>query len=110
MAEIIIDREYYPAIFVARIVNIVIGIIEAALTVRLVLMLFGANPASPFIAWVYGVTGGLLGPFAGAFPSLSLGGASALDIVAILGMIVYAVVGWLILQFLSFIFVSERSL
>lgn len=106
VAEIALRQNYYPGIFVARVINAVVGIIEIALALRVVLELFGASPSSQFVAWVYTVTTGLIGPFAGAFPGLSLGSASVIDVVAILAMIGYAILGWLIIQILSFIFVS----
>jgi YggT family protein len=105
--EVIVEREYYPAVFVARVVNTIIGIIEVLLVVRLLFELFGANAASPFIAWIYGMSGALMGPFANAFPAFQLGGASMLDVTAILAMIVYAVIGWLLVEILSLIFVSS---
>ena len=110
MAEMVLRRSYYPALFVARVVNAIVGVIEVALVARVILELFGANASSPFVAWIYGITAALMGPFAGAFPTLSLGSASVLDIVAILAMIGYAVLGWLIVQLLSLMFVSTNAI
>jgi len=107
MTTVIVEQDYYPALFVARVANTIIGVIEAFLIVRLVLELFGANPAAPFIGWIYGVSGALMGPFMNAFPAFSLGGASALDLTALLAMIVYAAIGWLVIEVLSLIFVSH---
>lgn len=87
-----------------RLVDRVIGIIETAFVLRLALQLFGANPSSQFVAWLYTLTNKLAWPFAGAFPALSLWRGSAIDFSIILAMICYAVLGWLIIQFLSFIF------
>ena len=105
MADVIVQRRpyYYPGVFIMRIVNGVIGLIEAMLVLRLVLQLLGANPSSQFIAWVYGVTDNLVGPFAGAFPSLSVGGYAA-EFSTIFAMVGYAIIGWLIARLLSFIF------
>jgi YGGT family len=105
---IVRTETYRPGILVVQLVNTIIGIIEAALLLRIVLELFGASPASSFVAWVYDVTGSLLGPFASAFPNMSLGGGLVLDIVAILGMIAYAILGWVIIQILLFIFGAGR--
>jgi hypothetical protein len=104
MAEIALQRTYYPAIFVARIVNAIVGIIEFALAVRIILELFGASSSSQFVAWIYGVTSAIIGPFAGAFPGLVFGPGSVIDLVAILAMIGYAVLGWLVVRLLMFIF------
>ncbi|HEY5383256.1 MAG TPA: YggT family protein [Candidatus Paceibacterota bacterium] len=107
MEDVIIERSYYyPGAFVARVVNGVFGLIEAALVLRLVLELLGANPSSQFIAWVYGVTDPLIGPFVGAFPGLSIGNGYAIELVIVVAMIGYAIIGWLVMKLLSFIFSS----
>jgi len=99
MAEVITRDPYYaPGYFVAQVINVIFGIIEFLLLVRVVLELLAANASAPFIAWIYQLTGGLMGPFVNAFPNLALGGGSFIDVVAILAMIVYAVIGWIILQ------------
>lgn len=106
MAEFLVQRPYYPAVFVARVINVIIGIIEIVLILRILLDLFGANSVSQFVNWIYGVSTVLLSPFAGAFSPFSLGNGSEFDIVAVLAMIIYAFIGWLLIQLLSFIFVS----
>ncbi|MDO8481693.1 MAG: YggT family protein [bacterium] len=106
MAELVIEHShYYPGTFVPRLINGIIGIIEAVLSLRLVLELLGASPSARFIAFVYQITDGLLGPFAGAFPSFSLGGNFVIDLSIIVAMIGYAILGWLIIRLLSFIFI-----
>jgi hypothetical protein len=106
MTETIVQHPYYPAIFVARIINWIVGIIEILLGLRLLLELFGADTASPFVTWVYSITMTILTPFSGAFPSLSLGGSSVIDLVTLIAMIGYAVLGWILTEVLSLIFVS----
>ena len=109
MTELVASRTYYPGTFIFRIINGIIGLIEAALALRLVLELVGANASSQFVATVYGITDRFLGPFVGAFPNISLGGGYEIDVTAILGMIGYAILGWLIIQVLSFIFSAAYS-
>lgn len=92
-----------------RLVNAVIGIIETAFAIRVALQLFGANPSSPFVSWIYGITDSLAGPFAGAFPLWSLGGNSVIDLSIILAMIGYAILGWLISMLVSFFLDSIRQ-
>ena len=104
--ELALERRYYPAVFVVRIANAVVGIIEISLAVRIVLELFGASSSSQFVAWIYNVTAPLVGPFLGAFPGLAMGPGSVIDVVAILAMIGYAVLGWIIVRLLMFIFSS----
>ncbi len=107
MTDITVTETYYsPGIFVVRLVNILVGIVEALFALRIVLELFAANPGSQFVAWVYNVTAYMIGPFAGAFPSIPLGNGAVFDVVALLAMIAYAVLGWVLIQILSFIFSS----
>ena len=105
MAEYVIQNSYsyYPGRFVVRVINIVFGIIEALLALRLILEFLGANAGSPIVAWVYGVTGSLIGPFANAFPQLVFSGF-VLDLTTIFAMIGYAFIGWLVMMLLSFVF------
>jgi hypothetical protein len=105
MAELVVGRTYYyPGVFVYRLVNGLIGLIDAALALRLVLELFGASASSQFVATVYEITDRLLGPFVGAFPNFSLGSGFVIDVTAILGMIGYAILGWIIIRVFALIF------
>ncbi len=110
MAELIVQRSYYPAILVARLINVVVGIVEVVLILRILLELFGANSVSRFVNWIYGVSAVLLGPFAGSFAPLSLGNRSEFDIAAVLAMVAYVFTGWFFIQLLSFIFVSASRI
>jgi hypothetical protein len=69
------------------------GIIEVLIALRFGLRAFGANPAAPFSAAIYTITGPLVAPFNGMFgePQLSQSVFEPQSIVAIL---VYALVGW----------------
>jgi hypothetical protein len=93
-----------------RLVNAIIGVIETAFVVRVILQLFGASPSSPFVSWLYSLTDGLAAPFAGAFPVWPLGGNSVIDLTIILAMICYALLGWLLVLLISFVFGSIREI
>ncbi len=101
---------YYPASLSVWLVNLVIGFIEAAFALRIILLLLAANPSSPFVAWVYDTTQRLLGPFAGALPVFSIGRGAVIELSVILAMIAYSVLGWLIIRLLDIIFFSPRFL
>ena len=110
MAEIVYERPsyygyYYSSAFAARVVNTVIGIIEFMLAFRIVLLLLGASSSSQFVAWVYGVTDSLIGPFSGAFANWNIGGM-VLDISALFAMIGYVIIAWLLIRLVSFLFAS----
>ena len=106
MAEIVLRQTYYPKVFVLRVVNMLIGIVEFALAARLVLEVLGASSSSQFVEWVYTVTDALVQPFSGAFSALAMGNGSVIDVVAIFAMIGYAVIGLVVIQLLLFIFSS----
>jgi len=112
MAEYILDRydySYYPGLLVTRAVNIIFGVIEFLLAVRLILQLLSANPGSQFVASIYDITGRLMGPFFGAFPEMSLAGMT-LDLSIILAMLAYAVINWLIVRLLAMVFVPVERI
>ena len=106
MAELTYTRTYYPAHLASRVINVIVSIIELLLALRLVLELLDANPGAAFIAWIYNTSYGLVSPFQGAFPSISLGGNSVIDLSTVLAMIAYAILGWLVIKLLSFIFTA----
>ncbi len=106
MAELVYSRACSPLGITARVVTIVLGVVELLLAVRIVLELLGANASAPFIAWLYSASGGLSAPFAGAFPSISLGNGYLIDLSAILAMIAYAVIAWIVVRLFEFAFSS----
>lgn len=86
---------------VSRIVQLVVGIIEGLLALRLVFRLLGANPNTGFVQFVYSITDPLVAPFAGIFRTPSVQGnvaAATIDTSTIVAMIVYALIGWIIIK------------
>jgi len=107
--EIIVERRYYTATLLTRLVDIFVGIVVLALGLRLVLRLFGANPATPFVDWVYTMTLPLLEPFRGIFPSQVIDGGFVLEFTTIFAMVAYAILGWLIAELILFIARAMRG-
>ena len=104
MAELVLERNYYyPELLVARIVNTIFGILETLLAIRFVLKLFGASEGSQFIAWYYDLTGRMVDPFFGAFPSFSLLGFQ-IETATLFAMLALAVIGWLVMRLLALVF------
>lgn len=75
----------------AQLVSLALAIVEGLLLVRIVLELLGANPDAGFSSWIYGLTGPLVSPFQGVFSPVTFGQGNALDTVAILAIVVYAI-------------------
>ena len=106
MAELVYATTYRPVLLAERAINIVLSIMELVLGLRFVLELLGASAAAPFIAWIYNASWSLVAPFQGAFPSLYLSGGYVIDLSAILAMITYAIVAWLVIRLIAFVFAS----
>ncbi len=79
------------------VVDLIMAVIAFFLGMRVIFELFSANPATPFVNWIYGVSGGLMTPFANLFPNLAIPGLGFLDIVALVTLLAYAVVGYIAL-------------
>ena len=75
---------------------------EVILGLGFVLLLFGANPDAPFVAWAYRSLERAMEPFRGMFTpiDLGLGGdnevGAVLDTSVLFAMLVYAIVAWLL--------------
>ena len=80
------------------LINIVFTIVGFLLGLRIILRFFGANPSTPFVNWVYESSDSLLAPFAGIFPVSRIDGGFIVDFPAIFAVIIYAFIGYLILE------------
>ena len=78
-------------------INIVVGIIELLLTVRLIFEFLVVNTGTPFVAWLYGVTAPLVAPFAKILPNWKFSGF-VVDFATVAALIVYALAGYLLLM------------
>ena len=87
-----------------KIVYYILGVLEVLFAFRLVFKLLGANPQSPFVAFIYSVSQAFLAPFAGIFRSSVTKGIEAqsiLEPMTIIAMIVYAVIAWGIVKLIE---------
>lgn len=83
--------------------NVIFTIIEALLGLRIILRLFSANPATPFVQWVYETSETLIAPFRGIFPSPSLREGFILDIPALFALLIYALIAYMLFQLIDYI-------
>ncbi|SRR5574344_1262236 len=77
----------------SRVVWYIAGFIIALLVLRIVMFLLAANQGSPFVDFIYALSGVFAAPFAGIFPTPAYG-ASALDTASLVAIAVYALVAW----------------
>ncbi|WP_349408341.1 YggT family protein [Pseudalkalibacillus sp. SCS-8] len=86
--------------FGVYLVNLFMGIIEALILLRIILKLFGANPYTPFVQWIYNMTMPLLSPFRNIFPSPVIQGRYELELTSIFALIVYGFLSYFLVQFI----------
>jgi hypothetical protein len=78
---------------VTRIVWSFLVLLEVLLGLRFVLKLIAANPDSGFAAFMYGITGFFIAPFAGLIGTPTSGGM-ILEVTTLIAMAVYALIFW----------------
>lgn len=86
---------------------LVLGIVEIIIGLRVLLLLIGANPESPFAAFIYNLSAIFLLPFAGLVGAPAAGGM-VLEISSIIAMLVYALLAWGIDRIVWMLFYRPR--
>lgn len=76
--------------------DIVIGIVEFLLIIRVLLKFLGASTQAPFVRWIYETTTPLLSPFEGMFPTSSLTTSFVLEVSTLFALITFALIGMVI--------------
>lgn len=84
-----------------RIVYYLAGVIIALLVFRIVLLLLAANQGSPFVDFIYGLSGFFAWPFYGIFSYQPVYGQSTFEISSVVAVLVYALVAVGIAKLLS---------
>lgn len=84
------------------VLKLLLGVIEFFLITRFLLKLLGANPAAPFVRWIYETSGSILEPFSNAFPPSRVEGL-IFDFNALFGLFMYIFGAYLITEFISFL-------
>ena len=74
-----------------RIIWFIVGVIDALIAIRFVLLLLGANQSAGFVDFIYGVTGALVAPFVGIFGAPTYG-QFTFEWSSILAVVVYSLI------------------
>lgn len=85
------DRSIWTA---ARVIALVLTVLETLLLARFALLLFGANASQPLVALVYGITGPLVRPFQGIFGQPE--GPPTFEVAALLAVLFFLLLGALV--------------
>jgi hypothetical protein len=91
-----------------QLVWLLFGVLEALIALRIGLKLIGANPESPIVALIYGLTFLFLFPFEGLVASPTVGGI-VLEISSIFAMLIYALIAWAVERTVWLIFYRPRG-
>ena len=92
-----VDTGPGPLSVARRIISLLFGILFVLIALRVLLLLLVANQSNAIVDFIYGVTEPFVAPFRGIFAIdiVSPGGASALDVGALV-----ALVGWFLIYLL----------
>lgn len=91
-----------------QLIWLVFGALEVLIALRIGLMLIGANPGSPIVTLIYGITGLFLFPFAGVIGSPTVGNM-VLEISSIFAMLIYALIAWMVERTVWLVFYRPRG-
>jgi hypothetical protein len=83
-----------------RIVWFIVGVIDALIAIRFILLLLGANRDAGFVDFIYGITGGLVAPFTGIFGQPTFG-SFMFDWSSVLAVIVYTLIAWGVVKLIT---------
>jgi uncharacterized protein YggT (Ycf19 family) len=93
---------------ISKTIRFIFMVIEIVLALRFFLKLIGANPASPFGAFLFGLTDPLTGPFESLLVNPQIG-AGEVEFTTLLALIVYPVFGWIIIRGIQLMFYREQG-
>lgn len=88
---------------ITGIFNFIIGIAILGLILRFLLRLFGANPESGFVEFIYESTRSLLAPFRGIFESQVVSSNHVIEFSTLFAIAIYLLVAWLITELIDFV-------
>lgn len=94
------ERRVRPLFRVTQVVWYVLGIVEALLFIRFLLLLLDANGGAAFTRFALDTTYGLAWPFLAVFPSTKLGGMTW-EWSTLLAMLVYWGIAWAIVRLVT---------
>lgn len=91
-----------------QIIVLVFSILEVMIGLRIVLKLIGANPDSPIVAMIYGVTAPFLAPFLGLIGSPTTGNM-VLEAPSMIAIAIYALIALALEKLIWVIFSRPRG-
>jgi hypothetical protein len=105
------EPEREQRIFTFKITQLIwlfLGILEALIALRIGLKLIGANPESPIVALIYGLTYLFLFPFEGMVATPSIG-SNVLELSSLFAMLIYGLIAWAVERTVWVLFYRPRG-
>lgn len=93
---------------ITQLIWLFLGILEALIALRIGLKLIGANPDSPIVALIYGITYLFLFPFEGMTATPTAGGI-VLELSSLFAMLIYALIAWAVERIIWLVFYRPRG-
>ncbi len=84
-----------------NLLNIFFAAVETVLGLRFVLRLFGANANNGFVNWIYEMSGVLLEPFRGIFPTRVFENQFVFEFNTLFAMLMFAIVGMILIWLMA---------
>lgn len=81
----------------SAMIDVAITLVTAALGLRVILKLFGADETHFVVKALYAVSGPLIAPFQGMFPALTLESGFVLEFATLFALVMYAIVAHILL-------------
>lgn len=89
--------------FVTYATYAIVVFAEIMLIFRIFLLLFNANPTTPFVQFVYNTSSDFMAPFRGIFPPHITQSGAYLDVTAIFALIVYLIIAVLVQSLMTYL-------
>lgn len=90
-----------PVVVIAqRVVWFIVGVVNALIAIRFILLLLGANQSAGFVDFIYGITGALVAPFVGIFGA-PVYGSFLFEWSSVLAVLVYSLIALGIVKLLT---------
>ena len=105
------EPEREQRIFTFKITQLIwlfLGVLEALIALRIGLKLIGANPESPIVALIYGLTYLFLFPFEGMVATPTAG-SMVLELSSFFAMVIYALIAWAVERIVWVLFYRPRG-
>lgn len=94
---------------IVTVINFAFGIAVLGLFFRFIFRLFGANPTSDFVSFLYDSTNPLLSPFRSIFEPYVLDNKYVLEFSTLIAIAIYLIAAWLLIEFIQYISYSSNT-